>query len=83
MPSKIFTMIFLSRREGNGSLLLSNVCGSGCGRIVSALVFEILSSCRGQFLLCDTLYSRSASLHPEVQMGTGELSGKPDEMLST
>ena len=26
-----------------------------------------------------TLYSDSASLHPGIQMGTGELSGKPDE----
>ena len=37
----------------------------------------------GSFVSCSlgkTLYSRSASLHPGVQMGTGELSGKPDEI---
>ena len=28
-----------------------------------------------------TLHSPHASLHPGVQMGTGELLGKPDEML--
>ena len=27
------------------------------------------------------LYSHSASFHPGVKMGAGELSGKPDEML--
>ena len=28
-----------------------------------------------------TLYCPHASLHPGVLVGTGELSGKPDEML--
>ena len=28
-----------------------------------------------------TLYFHKESLHPGVQMGTGELSGTPDEML--
>ena len=30
-----------------------------------------------------TLYSHSASLHPGVSMGTGDLSGKPNKLLGS
>ena len=45
---------------------------------------EVLSrDLAGSFVvfLGKTLYSCSAPLPPGVEMGTGELSGKPDEML--
>ena len=62
------------------------LCGRRGGLMVSALVPGASGPCsipcrgHGVVFLGKTLYSHSASLHPGVLMGTGELLGKPNKL---
>ena len=68
-------------------ILIESSCGRRGGLMVSALVPG--SSGPGSspgwghcvVFFGKTFYSHSASLHPGVQMGTGELLGKPNKLL--
>ena len=59
-----------SRSGGHGGLEVSALDSESRGTVGHCVLF-----------LGKTLYSHSASFHPGVEMGTGELSGKPDEIL--
>ena len=47
---------------------------------IAEFALKFLTYCA--LFLGKSLYPHSASLHLGVEMGTGELTGKPDEMLS-